>query len=200
MERQENVFAGYKPSSPIRDYTETPNVIEQGVVDPKVLERINKAERGELKARLAAILDRGIIQDRLHVELPEGIHGEWVRNDPLEIRRLKGLGFVIDEEYAPSRAIHSDGTNSGIVGDVIHMIVPQEVKDVLDEIIHENIIRTHTKRRVGRVDLNKEDLEFMSSSAGESSVTPYSSSTEKMVTPNDINDILNSIDDQTGPR
>lgn len=198
-EREVNVFDNYKPASPVRDYTETSNVIEQGKISPEALSRIDKAEKGELKAKLAAILDRGIVEDRLRVDVPPHLHQEWVRNDPLEIRRLESLGFRVDIEYASNRAIHSDGSNSAIVGDVISVICPIEVKEVIDEIRHEQVIRQHMKKKVGNKEVNKEELELYSNVAREDDkhVMAYTQSTEKTATGSDLAKILEEIDGQT---
>lgn len=199
-ERKVNVFANYKPSSPVRDHTEQVQVIEQGVVDPKTLERIEKAERGELKAKLAAILDRGIVEDRLRVEVPDNMHQEWVRNDPIEIRRLQSLGFMIDDVYAPSRAIHSDGTSSAIVGDVISMICPREIKEVIDEIRLEQIIKQNAKKKIGKTEVNREEIAFFNDVAKDrpDAIKPYSQSSEKKigVDAGDLAAALANIDSQ----
>lgn len=195
-ERKENIFKNFGPS-PVRDHTESPEVIEQGVVDPKILERIQKAERGELKARFASILDRGIVADRLHVDVPDDIHYEWVRNDPLEINRLEALGFKVDNEYANKRAIHSDGSNSAIVGDVICMTCPKEYKKLIDEIREEQSIKQHMKRTVKGKDINREEEEFFNDVATSSDkVVAYSSSQERSITKNTLADVIASIDSQ----
>ncbi|KKL62621.1 hypothetical protein LCGC14_2183340, partial [marine sediment metagenome] len=45
------------------------------------------------RARLATILERGRTVDRLHVELPEDVHGEWVPNEQKDILHYESLGF-----------------------------------------------------------------------------------------------------------
>lgn len=196
-ERDMNIFRG-ADISPVRDYSEKEQTIVQGEVDPKILDRIKKAERGELKAKLAAVLDRGVVQDRLTVDLPDDVYGEWVRNDPLEIRRLEILGFKVDKKYATKRAIHSDGSDSAIVGDVIHMICPREVKEVIDEIRLEQTLKQHAKRKVGNRELNREEEEFLVNVAneGDDKVVAYTSSTERPVTRGSLASALNEVDSQ----
>lgn len=191
-------FSNYHPDSPVRDYDDKTEVIVQGL-DPKVAERIEKAERGELKAKLAAILDRGIVQDRLTVELPDDVHGEWVRNDPLEIRRLETLGFRVDDEYAKKRAIHSDGSSSAIVGDVIHMICPKEVKEVIDEIRVDRMIREHKGRKKGDRLVHKEEEQFQEDvdRLHDSGVSGFTNSKETKAGNKELADIVRSIDNQT---
>ena len=134
-ERLKLQFGRVSNRGPVMDRKDQPSrVIEQGVMQPEAVQKlIEQAERGELKAKLAAILDRGVVQDRLMVELPDDVHGEWVLNNQMEINRLKSLGFEVDTVYAPRRAIHGDGSNSGIVGDVIFMTCPKIIKEVIDE-------------------------------------------------------------------
>lgn len=198
-ERETNILSNYIPGqSSVRDHTETPNVIRQGIDESK-LKLVEKAERGELRARLASILDRGIVEDRLRVDIPDDLHGEWCRNDPLEVKRLQTLGFKIDDEYAIKRAIHSDGSSSAIVGDVVFMTCPKEVKEVIDEIRHEQMVKQYTKKKTNRGDVSKEEREFYSNinREGDKNVIAYSDSHERSVTKDDIANILEGIDNQT---
>jgi hypothetical protein len=113
------------------------------------LERLlaeKKAARIRLKKNLVATMDRGVVAHRLHVKLPPHIHGEWVRNDQFEIDRLAELGFKIDDQYAMARSLHNDGSNNPIVGDVIFMTCPMEVKELIDEIRNEQAIANHSPR------------------------------------------------------
>jgi hypothetical protein len=197
----DSIFKKYQPSpneAPVRDYEDETQVIRQGL-DPKIVERMEKAERGELKSKLAAILDRGIVQDRLSVELPDDTHGEWVRNDPLEISRLQTLGFTVDDKYASKRAIHSDGTSGSIVGDVIHMICPKEVKELIDEIRVERMVKEHAGKKKGKTKVHKEEEQFQEDvdrlhSAG---VSGFTSSTERTAGNKELADIVQEIDKQT---
>jgi hypothetical protein len=182
----------------MRDYNENSQVIQQGVVDPKIQERLNKAENGELRARLAVLLDRGIVSDRLHVDLPDDVHGEWVRNDPLEIRRLGLLGFKIDDTYAKARAIHSDGSDSSIVGDVIFMTCPKETKLMIEDIRLEQTLNAHTKKKIGNKEVQREEIQFLKDvGSSTDGVAAYSSSQEKQASNKDLADILASVDSQT---
>lgn len=102
--------------------------------------------RKERKARLARILERGIIADRLAVDLPKDKYGEWVSDDPVEIARMQALGFEVDTEFAPNVSLHSSGTKAGKIGDVIHMICSRENKDILEEIRKENYDKRHNRK------------------------------------------------------
>ena len=100
-------------------------------------------KRALTKARLVRVLERGQTADRLHVELPEGVHGEWVSNDEMSIASHQLKGFELDTQYASARSLHSDGSGKAIVGDVIFMTCSQDNKDLLDEIGREMYINRH---------------------------------------------------------
>lgn len=104
--------------------------------------------REEKKARLATILDRGLVGDRLQVDLPTDRYGEWVPKDAVEVYRMKALGFNIDTEFAKNRALHSDGTDgSSIVGDVVFMTCDMETKELLEEIKRENYDKVNAPKK-----------------------------------------------------
>ena len=87
------------------------------------------------RARLASILSRGVVHDQLKVDLPPHLHGEWARNDPVSLDYMRTLGFEIDREFAPKRSMHANGSgNEAVVGDVIFMTCPKEVKEDIDAI------------------------------------------------------------------
>lgn len=98
------------------------------------------------RARIATVLDRGVVGVRLSVDLPPGMYGEWVANDPESIFRMQTLGFDIDTEYAKQRALHNNGTDQSVVGDVIFMTCPQEVKDEIELVRQEKFNRDNRKR------------------------------------------------------
>lgn len=113
--------------------------------------------RAEKKARRAKVYDRGVIGDRLYVELPEGLYGEWVKNDVVEIHRKEGLGFKIDTEYAKRRALHDKGDGASYVGDVVFMVCSKEDKEIIDEIRRERYEATHNPKS-GK---QKEERDFL---------------------------------------
>jgi hypothetical protein len=133
--------------------------------------------RQEKKARLATILDRGMVGDRLHVELPNDKYGEWVPNDKVEIYRMQSLGFTVDKEFAKRRALHNDGTDGiSIVGDVVFMTCDRDTKDIMEEIKRENYDKVNAPKSA------KEEKEFGNNL--KSTVTPaiVQSSTENVDT------------------
>ena len=102
--------------------------------------------REQRKARLVKVLDRGLTADRLHVPLPSHLHGEWVPNDQTAIYEKEALGFKIDTEFAPKRALHSKGDGKSIVGDCVFMVCAKEDKEIIDEIRHEQYLRLNRKQ------------------------------------------------------
>lgn len=115
--------------------------------------------RGEAKARIAQVLERGVVADHLHVELPENLHGEWVPNDKQEILRKQALGFQIDTTYAKKMAMHSDSTDKAIVGDVVFMTCSAENKSVIDEIAREKFERIHGNPKKGRSQIEEKEFQ-----------------------------------------
>ena len=96
---------------------------ERDVANVPVKEKnINDLSDKEYTDRLATVLDRGLVSTFLDVKLPPDVHGEWVPNHPIDIDRLKALGFEVDTEYAS--AMHGSGTGEKTVGDVIYMVQP----------------------------------------------------------------------------
>jgi hypothetical protein len=93
-----------------------------------------KKLRAERKARFARVLERGIVADRLQVELPPTLWGEWVPRDKSSIFERETLGFRVDTEYAPKRALHDQGTGESIVGDCVFMVQDIEDHNLLEEI------------------------------------------------------------------
>ncbi|HEX9430476.1 MAG TPA: hypothetical protein VF944_08875 [Candidatus Bathyarchaeia archaeon] len=127
--------------------------------DPKEIQKL----RAEKKAKLARILERGMIADRLTVDLPPEVHGEWVPNDKSEIYRMKMLGFKIDDEFAVKRALHDEGDGRSIVGDTVFMTCDRETKDIIDEIRRDNFERMNGKPGA-TTKRQKEESEFKAQS------------------------------------
>lgn len=146
--------------------------------------------REQRRARLVSILDRGVIHDRLHVEVPPDKHVEWVRNNPLDIDAMKMLGFSIDTEYSTKRNIHSDGTSANVVGDVIAMVCEKEVKEDIDWARAERVKQMNKPHRAG-----KAEREFQASVDPE--IVPTTNSSLRSVT---LNEALSKVNDQTSPK
>lgn len=160
-------------ASNIDDENRVRGVIKQGEQQPEPVifdehkTPMTPEQRAKRKAMLVQAFDRGIIHDRLKVDLPVHIHGEWVRNDPMEIDRLRSVGFEVDYEFATRRNLHSDGSGAAIVGDVIHMICPKELKQLIDEVRMDKFMAVNGKPG-DRKAKTKEEKEFMANTARDS--------------------------------
>jgi hypothetical protein len=202
----DDVSGNAPPTQNIDDPERSRLVIDQGqqqevelVASDKPYVPMTPEQRAKRKAMLVQAFDRGIVHDRLFVKLPPHLHGEWARNDPLEIDRLKTLGFEIDETYAQRRGIHSDGTGAAIVGDVIFMTCPKEVKELIDEVRLEKFIAINGKPGDKRAK-SKEEREFETNSARDSQgVVPtlVESRTETRFSKADVEAALEKVDQQT---
>ena len=199
-----NVVGG--TAIPIRSANETgPSIISQDTKQPDGITQPTKEQEAEIesranrKARLASILDRSVLGDRFNVKLPDDKHGEWIRNDPMEIHRMEALGFKVDTEYATNRALHGDGSDSAIVGDVIFMTCERETKDIIDEIRQEQFFAKNAKP--GEKKMLGEEMAFAGGVAAEThGIIPTeisSSVTRPSVT--DIREAVLAADRQTNP-
>jgi hypothetical protein len=97
------------------------------------------------KKRVAEVYERGVVGDRLHVELPPELVGQWVPNDTQAIYRMEALGYTIDTKFAPSRRLHDKGDGASYVGDVVHMIAPRIIRDIIDDVKRDRYNRIHAK-------------------------------------------------------
>lgn len=152
-------------------------------------------ERAAKKARLAVLLDRGIVNDRLKVDLPPDVHGEWVRNDPLDVQRLRALGFEVDNQFATAHGLHNDGTGSAIIGDVVFMTTSRENKDLIDEIRHEQFLRSNNPKKA------REEKQFEEKTGKDTGgqIPTFTDSTQRSVRKEEIMAALQEVDAQTKP-
>jgi hypothetical protein len=136
----------------------------------------SEAEKAEFKARVARVFERGMIVDRLYVDLPPEWHGQWSSTDPSEIARLELLGFQIDTEFAPKRKLNDKADGSAIVGDVVHMIQPKWMHEILEEKRKQIYFETHLKKR------QKEESDFVANQAaiGEAANTKVDSQADNI--------------------
>lgn len=117
----------------------------------------NKEElsAAEKKSIIARVLERGIIIDRCTVDLPDGVYGEWVADDPVEVSRMQLLGFEKDTTYATDRSTNAGADGVSKIGDVIFMTAPREVKEIIDA------VRTEMYERANPVSAKqKEEKDF----------------------------------------
>lgn len=100
----------------------------------EMAENQDELSAADRKAIIARVLERGIIIDRATVDLPDGVYGEWVSEDPVEVSRMQLLGFEVDKVHATDRSSNSDGSGVSKIGDVIFMTAPMAVKEMVDAV------------------------------------------------------------------
>lgn len=100
-------------------------------------------EKAELKSKRAQVLERGMTTERLRVDLPNDLYGEWVPDYPEEVARAESLGFWIDREHAKKRRLHSDGSEASYIGDAVFMVTTKENYELLEEIRLERKLAMH---------------------------------------------------------
>lgn len=135
----------------------TPNDGSAITADDKAAANAVAESLASKKARIARVLERGIIGERLAVNVPTGIHGEWVADDPVEIDRMRSLGYEVDKEFAQARSIHTNADGVPKVGDAIFMTCPQEQYDLIRAVKQERFEAMHNPRGKGR---EKEEAEY----------------------------------------
>ena len=116
--------------------------------------------REQRKAHLVEVLERGLTVDRLHVDLPPEVYGEWVPNDPSEIIRMQTLGFELDTKYASKRALHGSGSGESKVGDVVFMTTSRETHELIEEIRKEKFIEMHGSPNRDKRAVQREEAEI----------------------------------------
>lgn len=158
------------------------------------LKGISPEERAKLKSYFVTQLERGVIHDRLKVDLPPHLHGEWVRRDPIEVEAMKAYGFVVDDKYSVGRSTNSDGTKTGQVADVVFMVCPREVKDLIDEVKHERFVNAHAKKGSNTA---KEERDYATQVRAHGDIIPMVDSKSREVTKDEVAATLAAINAQT---
>ncbi len=123
-------------------------------ISADMLPEVAPETRAEKRARLIQIYERGVVGDRLHVDLPPDKVGQWVVNDTMAIHRMEGIGYQVDREFAPKRKLHDKGDGASYVGDVVYMVADRETREIIDEIKAERYERLNNPRR------QKEETDF----------------------------------------
>jgi hypothetical protein len=138
----------------------------------------------EQKARMARVLDRNLSISKLHVDLPNDLHGEWVPSDDVSVAEKERLGFKIDTEYAP-KSINKSNRHI----DAIFMTIPKGTKEAIDSFRQDEYNRAQNpkKNSLGQTVENKEEVEFKNSPVG----LPLS--TESTTTNVDSNQIASTL-------
>ena len=102
-----------------------------------------KATRLAKKAKLAQVLERGMVNARLEVKDPDpNKHYMWARDEDTSIDRYKSLGYEL-EHRGKTQGLHDKGDSRIVVGDAVLMSTSMENHDMLAEIKEDQ----HAKRR-----------------------------------------------------
>ena len=116
--------------------------------DTTVAEAMTKAQR---KAKLAQVLDRGMVSDRLVVkDADPRKHYEWCRDTEIDIDRWRSLGFEVEKERG--EGLHGKGDDRRVVGDAVLMSCPKENYEILEE------LKAERKERKRKMNAKKEYL------------------------------------------
>ena len=116
--------------------------------DTTVAEAMTKAQR---KAKLAQVLDRGMVSDRLVVkDADPRKHYEWCRDTEIDIDRWRSLGFEVEAERG--EGLHGKGDDRRVVGDAVLMSCSKQNFEILEE------LKGERKERKRRMNAKKEYL------------------------------------------
>ncbi len=108
-------------------------------------------ERAERKAKLAQVLDRGMVSARIAVKDPDpNKHYEWPRNTDVDIDRWKSLGFELEQDKKVSKGLHGQGDSRIVVGDAVLMSTSRENFEILEE------LKAERKAKRARMDAKKD--------------------------------------------
>lgn len=92
------------------------------------LQNLNPTQEEILAYRRKQIemADRSYLNDRLNVNLPEGLHGEWIGRDDFSQYQAKAKGFVDGTEYLGEfNKLYETSDGKSAVGDVVFMVIPK---------------------------------------------------------------------------
>jgi hypothetical protein len=85
------------------------------------------------KRRLFETASRSYINDRLNVELPEHLHGEWIAIDDFSQYHAATKGFQDGAEYLTENNKLFQRPDGSTVGDVKFMVIPKWKYDAQQE-------------------------------------------------------------------
>lgn len=79
----------------------------------------------EYKRRLFETADRSFVNDRLNVELPDHLHGEWIGVDDFSQFHAQAKGYIDGSEYLQAHNKLHERPDGSTVGDVRFMVIPK---------------------------------------------------------------------------
>ena len=119
--------------------------------DKKDLTPDKAKERASKKAKLAQVLDRGMVSARIAVKNPDpNKHYEWPRNTETDIDRWKSLGFELEQDKKVAAKLHGQGDSRIVVGDAVLMSTSRENYEILEE------LKAERRRRRAKMDAKRD--------------------------------------------
>lgn len=119
--------------------------------------------RREKKARIAQVLSRGVLGEKLKSIIreatPDGYAGKFVRHDAQDIIRAQNLGFVFNYRSGVdpvALGLHATPDGKIRVGDIVLMTITKEDQEILREVRTERM----------KAKLTKSKKEYLDSSSG----------------------------------
>ena len=110
-----------------------------------------KRIRAEKKARLAQVLTRGILSDKLRSVAkggtPDGYVGKFVRDRNEDILRYQNLGWGFTYREEAPKGLHDAATGHIRIGDVVLMTIQREDHEILREIQSDRVKSALSKAR-----------------------------------------------------
>jgi hypothetical protein len=92
-------------------------------------------EKREYKRRLFESADRSYLNDRLNVDLPPHLYGEWIGTDDFSQYNAQQRGFVDGTEYLSKfNKLHETSDGRSVIGDVKFMVVDKWKHEAQQEI------------------------------------------------------------------
>jgi hypothetical protein len=129
------------------------------------------ALREQKIARIAQVLDRGVLNDKLQEILrscvPKGRRGKFVRDSEGDVMRYQNLNYTFDVVKGAT-GLHATGDNRVRVGDLVLMTISEEDYSILEE------IRRRTIRK--KIGIGKQEYINLASRNSEGGVVPFDES------------------------
>lgn len=101
-------------------------------------------ERAAVRARLIEGADRSFVDDRMTVDLPSDVHGEWVGVDDFSQYNAQQAGFIDGTSYINKNKFLHQHVEGGRIGDVKFMVKPKWLYDEQENVRKEINARKHS--------------------------------------------------------
>jgi hypothetical protein len=153
---------------------------------PPVTSKPTEEQVKEFKRRLFETASRSYINDRLHVNLPDDLHGEWIGIDDFSQYHANLKGFVDGSSYLTAENQLFQRPDGSTLGDVKFMVIPKWKYDAMQE-----IAQLESARKAGL--RGKAETDAMYSQYAQSIGLPElgESSFSRSISGKEIDDLLN---------